>query len=198
MASSFFILDFSFPHNYNSNCLNSNILSIVSARSAMLPVRTAWTLPARHKRRNIPMYAQKLSFHYLSMSVHAMFHRRLLDSLKCRQLTAGQPKVLDYLQDHNGATQKEIAAACHIEPGSLTAVLNRMEQKNMIQRRMLGGNRRSLHVFLTPSGRRDQEAVRDAFLRLEEQVFQGIAEEDREVFMRIFQRIYDNLSEGGR
>ncbi len=76
--------------------------------------------------------------------------------------------------------------------------LNRMEQKNMIQRRMLDGNRRSLHVFLTPSGRRDQEAVRDAFLRLEEQVFQGIAEEDREVFMRIFQRIYDNLSEGGR
>ena len=146
----FLFLTFSFPYNYNSNCLNSNILSIVSACSAMLPVRTAWTLPAMHKRRNIPMYAQKLSFHYLSMSVHAMFHRRLLDSLKCRQLTAGQPKVLDYLQDHNGATQKEIAAACHIEPGSLTAVLNRMEQKNMIQRRMLDGNRRSLHVFLTP------------------------------------------------
>lgn len=144
------------------------------------------------------MSDQKLSFHYLSMAVHAMFHRQLLESLKNRQLTAGQPKVLDYLQDHDGATQKEIAAACHIEPGSLTAVLNRMEQKHMIRRRMLDGNRRSLHVFLTSSGKEDQEAVREAFLRLEDRVFQGITREEQDVFMEIFQKIYNNLSEGGR
>lgn len=35
----------------------------------------------------------------------------------------GQPKVLDYLKDHDGSSQKEIARACHIEPGSLTSIL---------------------------------------------------------------------------
>ena len=144
------------------------------------------------------MYDQKLSFHYLSMAVHSMFQRKLLDSLKKRRLTTGQPKVLDYLQDHDGATQKEIAAACHIEPGSLTAILSRMEQKGMIRRKMLGNDRRSLHGFLTPSGRQDQEAVRDAFVRLEDQIFQGISEEEREIFMRTFEKIYENLLKGGR
>ncbi|MFR7668000.1 MAG: MarR family transcriptional regulator [Mediterraneibacter faecis] len=36
---------------------------------------------------------------------------------------------MDYLKDHDGANQKEIAAACHIEAGSLTSVLNRMEDR---------------------------------------------------------------------
>ena len=52
-----------------------------------------------------------------------------------------------------GAGQKEIAAACHIEPATLTSVLNRMGEKGMIERRMRNGNRRSLYVFLPGKGK---------------------------------------------
>ena len=62
------------------------------------------------------------SFHYLSMSNHMMIQKQLMEQLKPYGLTLGQPKVLDYLKDHDGANQKEIAAACHIEAGSLTSV----------------------------------------------------------------------------
>lgn len=62
-------------------------------------------------------------------------------------LTPGQPKVLDYLKEHDGASQKEIAGACGIEAGSLTSVLNRMEEKHMIERRILNGNRRTLSLI---------------------------------------------------
>ena len=82
-----------------------------------------------------------LSFHYLSMAVHSMIQKNFMEQVKSSGLTSGQPKVLDYLRDHNGANQKEIAAACHIEPGSLTSVLNRMEENGLIERRMLDGNR---------------------------------------------------------
>lgn len=136
------------------------------------------------------------TFHYLLMSVQAMFQKKLLDKVKGRQLTTGQPKVLDYLYTHDGASQKEIASACHIEAGSLTSVLNRMEQKHMIERKMLNGNRRSLHVFLTASGKEDQTAVEDAFSELEKHVFAGITDQDRDTFLKVFQKIYDNLSEG--
>lgn len=136
------------------------------------------------------------TFHYLLMSVQAMFQKKLLDRVKERQLTTGQPKVLDYLYTHDGASQKDIASACHIEAGSLTSVLNRMEQKKMIERKMLNGNRRSLHVFVTPAGREDQKAVEDAFLELEDRVFDGISAEDRDTFLCVFEKIYDNLSEG--
>ena len=38
-----------------------------------------------------------------------------MEQLKDTGLTLGQPKVLDYLKDHDGVSQKEIAAGCLIE-----------------------------------------------------------------------------------
>ena len=89
------------------------------------------------------------AFHYLIMAEHAMLQKGLLIRLKGTGLTLGQPKVLDYLKEHNGASQKEIARGCHIEAGSLTSILNRMEDKGIVERRMLNGNRRSSYIFLT-------------------------------------------------
>ena len=38
-----------------------------------------------------------------------MFQKELLARLKDTGLTIGQPKILDYLKDHDGAGQKDIA-----------------------------------------------------------------------------------------
>ena len=103
------------------------------------------------------------SFHYLLMANQAVFHKKLLSNLKNTCLTLGQPKILDYLKDHDGASQKEIAAACYIEAASLTSILNRMEEKGMIERRMLNGNRRSFYIFMTPFGKELQEEVVNSF-----------------------------------
>ena len=52
----------------------------------------------------------KESLHYLLMANHFMIQKALVTSVKDTGLTSGQPKVLDYLKDHNGAVQKDIAA----------------------------------------------------------------------------------------
>lgn len=135
------------------------------------------------------------SFHYLLMADQAVFQKRLLNALKKASLTAGQPKVLDYLKDHDGAGQKEIAAACHIEPATLTSVLNRMEEKGMIERRMRNGNRRSLYVFLTEKGKELSNVVEREFDRAEEQALAGFSPEEREECRRMLRRICENLTE---
>ena len=135
------------------------------------------------------------SFHYLLMADQAVFQKRLLNALKKASLTAGQPKVLDYLNDHDGAGKKEIAAACHIEPATLTSVLNRMEEKGMIERRMRNGNRRSLYVFLTEKGKELSDVVEREFDRAEEQALAGFSPEEREECRRMLRRICENLTE---
>lgn len=134
------------------------------------------------------------TFHYLLMANQALLQKKLLNGLSDTCLTLGQPKVLDYLKEHNGASQKEIAAGCHIEAASLTSVLGRMEEKGMIERRMLNGNRRSLYVFLTDMGKELQKAVEREFDSIEKIVFEGISEEERKAFMSTFFKIYENLS----
>lgn len=133
------------------------------------------------------------SFHYLLMANQSLLHKKLLVGLSDTCLTLGQPKVLNYLKDHNGVSQKEIAAGCHIEAASLTSVLGRMEEKGMIERRMKDGNRRSLYVFLTDFGIELQKMVDKQFCSIEETAFDGISEKEKNDFMNTFMKIYQNL-----
>ena len=135
------------------------------------------------------------SFHYLSMINHMTVQKKLMEQLADTGLTLGQPKVLDYLKDHDGASQKEIAAGCLIEAGSLTSILNRMEEKNLIERKILNGNRRTFHVFMTESGKKNQKLVEEAFEKIEKTALNGISEEEQKLFMDIFCRIYRNLAD---
>lgn len=134
------------------------------------------------------------TFHYLIMAEHSMFQKELLAKLKYSGLTIGQPKVLDYLKDHDGTSQKDIARGCHIEPGTLTTLLNRMEESGLVECRMMNGNRRSLYVFLTDKGKEQLELVTAAFAEMEAEAFRGLSETERKTFMDLFLRIYANTS----
>ena len=103
-------------------------------------------------------------------------------------------KVLDFLREKDGAAQKEIAAACHIEPASLTTILNGMEEKGLIRRKSLNGNRRSWHIFLTDRGKEMVEAVDKGFEELEDQAFSGISVEEQESFLKTFEKMYHNMT----
>ena len=135
----------------------------------------------------------RLSYHYMLMVNHVILQKKLFLSLKDTGLTLGQPKVLDFLREKDGAAQKEIAAACHIEPASLTTILNGMEEKGLIQRKSLNGNRRSWHIFLTDRGKEMTEAIGMGFEELEAQAFSGISGEERESFLKTFEKIYQNM-----
>lgn len=138
------------------------------------------------------------SFHYLVMAEQALFQKELLSILRDTGLSSGQPKILDYLSSHNGANQKDIAQGCHIEPGTLTTILNRMEEMELVERRMLNGNRRSYHIFMTEKGKKHADLTLKAFAELEAEAFRGITAEEQNEFIRLFHRIYENTFKQNR
>lgn len=157
-----------FVNNYNANCLNYKYF------------------------RKEGIFTQP-SFHYLLMIDYALFQKKLLEKVRPYGLSMGQPKILDYLKDHNGASQKEIAAACQIEAGSLTSVLNRMEEKGMVQRKTLHGDRRTYHIFLTSFGEEQKKHVEQAFEELEQQALSGFTPEECQKGRELMQAIFRNL-----
>lgn len=135
----------------------------------------------------------ELSFHYLLLANHAMIQKGLLSGLSDTPLSMGQPKILDYLKDHDGSSQKDIANGCHIEPPTLSLLLARMEKGGLIERRMRNNNRRTLYVYLTSEGRKYQKIVDEQFQLLEQTAFRGFSDEERKIFQEGFLRIYENL-----
>lgn len=136
-----------------------------------------------------------MDFHYLLMANHAMVQKCLMKKLSDTGLTLGQPKILDYLGKHNGASQTEIAASCHIEAASLTSALNGMEAKGLVERRRMNGNRRTYHIYLTPRGEDMYRKVTAAFGEIEREIFADIPEETAAQFGDVFAEIYNRLKD---
>lgn len=137
----------------------------------------------------------KDTLHYLLMANHLTFQKFLLTGIKNTELTPGQPKVLDFLRNHNGAVQKEIAEACHIDPATITSVLSGMEKNNLIIRKKQDGNRRNIHVYLTEKGKEHTEYVEEVFSTIEKKAFVGFETEEKELLNELLIRIYKNINE---
>ncbi len=139
----------------------------------------------------------KETLHYLLMADYLLVQKSLLAGIKDTDLTPGQPKILDYLLFHDGAVQKEIAKACHIEPATITSVLLGMENKGLIVRRNINGNRRSLYVYLTDKGRQLAEQVALKFRMIEEKALSGFRSDEKEMLTVFLTRMNENLLEKG-
>lgn len=134
------------------------------------------------------------TLHYLIMANQMLVQKALLERLRDTGLTIGQPKILDYLKDHDGSSQKDIAKACFLEAGSLTTILNKMEEKSFIERRILNGNRRSFHIFMTDEGREKMQLIDRSFSEIEKKALSDVSDEELENFMSVYKKIYKNLT----
>ena len=134
------------------------------------------------------------TLHYLLMANHMTFQKQLFANVKSLGPTTGQPKVLDYLQDHDGSSQKEIAKGCHIEPATLTSLLAGMEKKELITRSMKEGDRRMLYVSMTKKGWKLQAQINAEFSRLEQMAMQNMSEEDKAMLIQLLSQIYENIA----
>ena len=135
------------------------------------------------------------SFHYLLMAAQGLFQRAVMGELSQSGLTAGQPKVLDYLGLHDGSMQKHIAAGCQIDPATLTGLLGRMEEKGLIERRSQNGDRRSLYVYLTEAGWEKQKLVRATMERMEREALAALGEERGRTLLEGLRQVCLQLAE---
>lgn len=133
------------------------------------------------------------SLHYLLMKSHSVMQRKIYSEAQKIGLTSGQPKILDYLYDHEGSDQKTIAGYCEIEPATLGSILLRMEQKGLIERRQKNGNRRSWFVYLTENGKEICEKMHDIFGQADEQASKGLSDEEILNLKRTLTKICHNL-----
>ncbi len=108
-------------------------------------------------------------------------------------ITQGQPRILRYLQAHEGCIQREICDNCHMKPATVTEVLEKMEDKKLIERQYEPGSRRNLQVFLTALGHEYLLNSEKVDQLLEDECFRGFTPEEEEQAFLCLQHIYNNL-----
>jgi len=109
-------------------------------------------------------------------------HQLFKSELAPHGVTPGQYAVLRCLWDENGQTARKLADRLALDGSTITGILDRMEQKGLIEKQADPKDRRALQVMLTATGRSLQEplsqvidnANRKALLSLEERQVQAL------------------------
>ena len=109
----------------------------------------------------------------LQRATHATLHL-LATELVELDLTASEINALANLADREGRTVSQLGAAVGARPTTLTSVLDRLERRGHITRGTRPGDRRSVLIELTDSGRAAAAVITQTLTDLEARALDGL------------------------
>lgn len=134
------------------------------------------------------------TLHYKLRATHINCQKSIVQQIKkTTDLMPGEPKILEFLMEHEPCEQKEIAVGCDLNPSSVTGILMRMERRNLIKREAINGNRRSLYVSMTKHGKNMSKKVEGAFEIVDQQAVEGLTQKESAELMRLLDLVNHNL-----
>ncbi len=134
--------------------------------------------------------------HRLSATMKRVLDARV-KSAGVDEVTLMHGWIIKYLyenRDHD-VYQKDIEKHCCVGRSTVTNIIQLMEKKGLIRREAVENDARLKKVVLTPKGLRNNEAIEEAIVTMNREMTEGIAPEDLEIFVRVAQKMFDNIQE---
>ncbi len=111
-------------------------------------------------------------------------------------LTPGLPKVLSFLLFEEGVLQKDLAAACKVEPATMTTLLAKLQSMNLIEKQTVyvSGGKRAFAIYLTEKGRIYGEKVAEISANADRLAVSDMSEEEQTLLYSLLHRAATQLS----
>ena len=91
-------------------------------------------------------------------------------------------------------SQKELAARLQITPAAVTMTLKKLESDGYITRTVSEEDNRANRIALLPKGLEAVRLSEEAFGSVDEAMLEGISEEELSGFVKVMEKINDNLT----
>lgn len=104
-----------------------------------------------------------------------------------------QAILLQQLASRDGQIQSELAGELSLHGATVTKMVQRLEEAELITRQRDPDDNRQVHVYLTERGRRVQHCALQQFLRSEDIVFADVSAEERDMLRELFHQLLDNM-----
>ena len=111
-------------------------------------------------------------------------------------MTPAQTHVLLHLHQSGGQLpQRELLDSLKVKPSTVNGILDRMEEKGLVERTVSGADARQRLVALTSFGLEREEQVKQAFLEAEALIVRGLTKEETDTLRSLLERVIQNLEE---
>ena len=132
----------------------------------------------------IPLVRELLNAYHAFASFDANGHR-----LSGSDLTVAQANVIFTLGNTDGMTCKDIGDWTHITKGTLTGVIDRLENKHLVERWAVEGDGRKTIIALTRQGDRVFKKEFPRHLSYPKERFDQLGARDRDQAVRLLKKI---------
>ena len=97
--------------------------------------------------------------------------------------------VLTLIDSHPGCAQQELVDRSLIDPSSMVAVIDELEELGLAERRAHPGDRRKHAVHLTANGRQTLQKARQAAMKTAKEMFAPLSAEDVETLRGLLRKL---------
>jgi DNA-binding MarR family transcriptional regulator len=97
--------------------------------------------------------------------------------------------VMTLIETHPGLTQQELVTRSLIDPSSMVAVIDELEQMGLAERRRHAEDRRKHAVHLTARGRKTLQRARTAAVETADRVFGPLDQRELETLRRLLRKL---------
>lgn len=142
-------------------------------------------------------WQQNLAPHNLGYRIKLLsqlLSRRFTERLEPFGLTPFHWLVLCCLWQEDGLPTSSIGDKLQQVGGTLTGVLDRMEERGLVRRERDTHDRRIWRIWLTDAGKELESVLPPIAAEVREQAMQGTSAAEREIFSQILNRAIANLS----
>jgi DNA-binding MarR family transcriptional regulator len=114
------------------------------------------------------------------------------------ELTPVQYAILHTLSEHPGIDQVSLAGLAAIDTSTGATVCARLEEKGLLDRKVIPHNRRQRALTITRAGRQLLDSLQPGALRLRERLLEPLTKDERRQFMRLLAKLVSENNEQSR
>ena len=104
-----------------------------------------------------------------------------------------QGRILHVLWENDGISNRELSKKSGLAMSSLTTMLERMEEKNLLIRKFCPSDKRKSLIFLTDYAKSLKNEYDEISDKMNEISFEGISNEERLAFEAILEKVLHNF-----
>ncbi|WP_336784612.1 MarR family winged helix-turn-helix transcriptional regulator [Paenibacillus sp. MMO-177] len=141
-----------------------------------------------HSRKDTP-------FMDLFQIIGLKLKKRADESIKELGLSSQQGKVIDYIYENqdNQIIQKDLADRFHLRGASITSMLQGLEQKGFIERKIPANNERQKNIYVLPKAVELIEGFNESFQKVEDEIVQALNDEEKQILKKLLIRINERI-----
>ncbi len=150
------------------------------------------TLEASRRTVGKPDKLNQLTSYLLNRISHR-YNQTILAQLKDVGLTTTSARVIVCLKVHGELTINELCVHAIAEQPAMSRALDRMEEEQLVSRHVGDRDSRVRVIRLTAEGEALYDKIWPTMAIANEELLQGISQQDRDAFMRVLTQILVNI-----